>query len=163
MAHGWECTGVDLEDFSSSYPGIFVQDDCRKWFGRIHEFDAVVASPPCEDFARHWLPWIQNSDGLEGATWLLADTIQAVGQRGVVECSKFAARHVPGAVLIKSHALWGNVPLLLPVWSGKERLSGMRPDLRAEIPPVLAEAVESWLRRSINNCSSGARKAVKNE
>ena len=148
---GWICTGVDLLDFSSSYPCKFVLEDARNWFPRIAQFDAVVASPPCEEFARFCLPWIGRAPKVEEAKQLLRDTVAAVGNRGVVECSNFSARFVGGGVKIKSHTLWGDVPLLLPVWSGKGKISGKRPDLRAEIPPILARCVESWLRQSVRS------------
>lgn len=47
-----------------------------------------------------------------------------------------------GSVRFGSHFLWGDVPLLMPIWPRlKAAKSGMRPDLRAEIPAGLADTV----------------------
>ena len=69
----------------------------------------------------------------------------------ITECSRFAARHVPGAIQCESYALWGDVPLLMPVLPrGKMAKSGMRPDLRAEIPPALADWIADNFTRHYN-------------
>lgn len=143
QARGWHCTGVDTA--ALGYPGDFVQTDVltlsREW---IDDFDAIVASPPCEDFARAWLPWLRGDKTPEAwAIKLLEWSVALCDRPGrLVECSRFAARHVPGAQLRESYALWGDVPLLMPALPrGKMKKSGMRPDLRAEIPGVLADAV----------------------
>lgn len=50
-ARGWRCVGVDIA--ALGYPFEFVKADVfsltREW---IDSFDAVVMSPPCEEFAR---------------------------------------------------------------------------------------------------------------
>ena len=145
-AHGWACTGVDIAFLG--YPFDFVQADVltldRDW---INGFDGIVASPPCEEYARAWLPWLRADR--QPARWAL-DLLEwsvALCDRPcrLVECSNFAARHVPGSTRCESYALWGDVPLLMPVLPrGKMAKSGMRPELRAEIPPALADTVCQW-------------------
>lgn len=146
QARGWHCVGVDIA--SLGYPATLVQRDAltlpREW---IASFDAVVMSPPCEEYARAWLPWLRGDK--QPARWAL-DLLEwsvALCDRPMrlVECSNFAARHVPGSIRCESYALWGDVPLLMPVLPrGKMAKSGMRPELRAEIPPALADTVADW-------------------
>jgi hypothetical protein len=147
---GWECTGVDLEDFSRVYPGAFVQADALTLSRSfIDSFDAVVMSPLCEEFARAWLPWLRaDKQPAEWAINLLCWSVALCDRpRRIVECSNFAARHVPGAVRCESYALWGDVPLLMPFLPrSKTRKSGKNPELRAEIPEDLAITVARWFR-----------------
>lgn len=131
------------------YPFEFVQSDALLLTPEfIDSFDGVVLSPPCEEFARAWLPWLRGDkkpeqwaiDLLEWSVALCKDR-----RNRLTECSNFAARHVPGAIRFDSYSLWGDVPLLMPkLPRGKMAKSGMRPDLRAEIPPP------HWLTGSPN-------------
>lgn len=150
-ARGWLCTGVDLVDLG--YPFSFMRRDARSLTAaEIDRFDAVVMSPPCEDFARAWLPWLRGDHTPEAwAIDLLRWSVALCDRpRRLVECSLFAARHEPGAVRVGSWALWGDVPLLFPQFRrGKTRISGLRPDLRAEIPPPLADTVADHFALSL--------------
>ena len=59
MRRGWHCVGVDILDLG--YPGEFLQCsvlDLTPEF--IDSFDAIASSPPCEEFARAWLPWLRG-------------------------------------------------------------------------------------------------------
>lgn len=150
---GWKCTGVDLADFSTSYPGDFVQADAlsldRRW---IDQFDAVLMSPPCEEYARAWLPWLRGDKA--PAKWaidLLEWSVALCDRPGrMVECSNFSARHVKGAARVGSYSLWGDCPLLIrQVPRGKMAKSGMRPELRAEIPDELARSVAEWFEAGL--------------
>lgn len=151
-ARGWECTGVDLE--ALGYPWEFKRCDVRdldlSW---INSFDAVVMSPPCDDFARAWLPWLRGDQTpSRGALDLLQWSIALAGERPcrIVECSRFAARHAGGGVRSGSQVLWGDVPLLLPE-TPREKMKhpGQRPDLRAAIPFELSACVERHFRAQI--------------
>lgn len=153
MDRGWNCVGVDLADFSASYPGQFVQADAlsldRQW---IDQFDAVLMSPPCEEYARAWLPWLRGDK--TPAKWaidLLEWSVALCDRPGrMVECSNFSARHVKGAARVGSYSLWGDVPLLMrQVPRGKMAKSGMRPELRAEIPDELARSVAEWFEAGL--------------
>lgn len=142
-SRGWECVGVDLVDLG--YPFRLILADCRTldpdW---INGFDAVIASPPCEDFARAWLPWLRGDhkpkpEAIDLLRWSVALLDRP---RRLVECSNFAAKHVAGSIREGSFALWGDVPLLMPATARrKTKKSGLRPDLRAEIPVPLADIV----------------------
>lgn len=140
-ARGWRCVGVDIE--SLGYPYELVQCsvlDLTPDF--INSFDAITASPPCEEFARAWLPWLRGDHNPEEwAIDLLQWSVNLCDRPGrIVECSNFSARHVPGGTRFGSYTLWGDVPLLMPqLPRGKVAKTGMHPELRAEIPPALAD------------------------
>jgi len=133
---------VDIKNLG--YPGELIQCsalDLAEDF--IDSFDAITSSPPCEEFARAWLPWLRGDKApAQWAIDLLEWSVKLCrGRRNrITECSLFAAKHVPGSTRHESYALWGDVPLLMPqLPRSKAAKSGMRPDLRAEIPPPLAD------------------------
>jgi hypothetical protein len=140
---GWSCVGVDIA--ALGYPYELIQCsvlDLTPSF--LNSFDAIVASPPCEEFARAWLPWLRGDK--KPAQWavdLLEWSVKLCDRPGrIVECSNFSARHVPGGTRFESYTLWGDVPLLMPqLPRGKMAKSGMKPELRAEIPPALADRI----------------------
>lgn len=150
-AAGWECVGVDL--VALGYPFTFIQNDVRDIPpAYLEEFDAVIFSPPCEDFARAHLPWLRgdfqpSATALGLLRWSVSHCMQPCR---LVECSRFASKHVPGAWLRDNYALWGDVPTLLSVCPRtKMRFAGQRPDLRAEIPALLAVQVEKWFSNNL--------------
>ena len=153
-SRGWHCVGVDIE--SLGYPYELVQCsvlDLSADF--INSFDAITASPPCEEFARAWLPWLRGDKvPAQWAVNLLEWSVKLCDRPArIVECSNFSARHVPGATRFESYALWGDVPLLMPqLHRGKMAKSGMKPELRAEIPPALADWIaENYTRAYWSN------------
>jgi len=165
---GWYVAGVDLVR-RSEFGGTFIKSDVRDLDPDFTEsFDAVLASPPCEEFARHRLPWLkgkhQNEEGalrLEAAKSLLSWTVGLCAGREcrIVECSKFAGQAVPGAVLWNgSWSLWGDVPLLLPqVKRLKTGMSGLKPWQRARVPYSLSYTVEKWFsQKVVDGRSAGA-------
>lgn len=160
--HRW--IGVDcVHDFSLVYPGEFVWGFLPDIMPTVHSGDAVIASPPCEVFARHHLPWLlskRHPDELAQAVKLLEWSLSLIGRWPsmpvVVECSRFAAMHVPArpARLCGSYALWGDLPVLLSdPPRRKSSKSGKDPASRAEVEPWLAVQV-------IDHLAVLARKAV---
>ncbi len=157
MSRGWECTGVDIDDFSDAYPCEFCQADVydlpANW---IDSFDAVCMSPPCEEFSRAHLPWLRGDR--EPAQWaidLLEWSIRLAesSNRRIVECSNFAARHVGGSQRFGSYRLWGDVPLMMrDIPRGKTAKSGQKPELRSEIPAELALSVAEWFEGQLIKC-----------
>lgn len=152
-ARGWSCTGVDCQNFSKDYPGRFIVADAltldEDW---IQTFDAVVMSPPCDDFARAWLPWLRgDKEPEESAINLLKWSIKnCQGKRKLVECSRFAGRHVGGHVEVNNYCLWGDVPLLIrEIPREKMKTSGTKPEVRAAIPYELALSVAEWFEASL--------------
>lgn len=139
-AAGWQCIGVDVVDHG--YPAHLLMQPCPLSDRALMSLapDAIVASPPCEDFARAHLPWLRTVE--DPSTALLTWSIGLAARLAVpvvIECSRFAARHVPGARFAGSYALWGDLPALLPdVPRRKERGTGLDPARRAMIEPDLA-------------------------
>lgn len=151
QAEGWECTGVDVED--KGYAGRLLKTDVRNIKpGMIESFDAVCASPPCEEFARACLPWLRgdkqpSEEALSLLTWSVG--ICKGKKRRITESSLFSTRYLPGAAIVGSYALWGDVPALLPyTLRGKSRLSGRNPVLRAKIRPELSRWIAKCFTRS---------------
>lgn len=148
---GWSCVGVDINPVP--YPFTFRRSsvlDLQPYW--IDCFDAVVASPPCEEFARAWLPWLRGDraparEAIRLLRWAVALCDRP---RRLVECSQFARRYVPGGTRFQSHVLWGDVPLLMPFWqANKERQSGSDPSRRAVIPYALADTVAQAFTNSL--------------
>lgn len=46
---GFECTGLDIVDVG--YPYQLIQMDIRDFHAEYHDYDIVLASPPCKDFS----------------------------------------------------------------------------------------------------------------
>lgn len=155
LRRGWTCIGVDLARFDD-YPGTFLQMDARTVPAELFEAaDAIVASPPCEEFARAWLPWLRGDHTPSAeAIGLLAWSIELTANhpRRITECSVFAGKHAPGGTRFGSYILWGDVPILMPhIPRRKANKSGLRPDLRAEIPPHLADWIAHQYTKTLED------------
>jgi len=144
-SEGWTCTGVDIQDLG--YRHHFIKSDVRNLTPDfIDSFDAVVSSPPCEEFARACLPWIANdnhptAEALELLNWSIRLTNQ---KNRITECSLFSRRFVVGGIVRGSWSFWGDVPLLLPTPRRlKTKMSGKHPELRSRIPDELSR----WIAR----------------
>ena len=104
---------------------------------------------------RGWLPWLRGDK--KPAQWaidLLSQSVRLCGDRPnrITECSVFAGRHVEGGVRNGSYVLWGDMPLLMPhLPRRKMAKSGMRPELRAEIPLELAGWVSACFTKNLHD------------
>jgi hypothetical protein len=142
---GWRCIGIDRENHGYPFElhlATLPQDD-----ESVQMFmpNWIVASPPCEEFARHHLPWIA---GPAPDTSLLLWSVSLASRLATpmtVECSRFASWHVPGGTRCGSYYLWGNLPALLPTPPRrKSKMCGEDPAARAMIEPTLAEWIASY-------------------
>lgn len=71
IAEGYRVIGFDIEP-QPDYPGEFIRGDVKVlardveerhvsgWFGKISRAAVIVASPPCEEFTRHEMPWTRR-------------------------------------------------------------------------------------------------------
>lgn len=149
---GWIVVGVDVEPLP--YPGHFVLGDLREfdpepWRG----VSLVVASPPCEEFSRHSMPWTRAKNppppdlSLVEACHRIARTL---GVPLVLENVKGAVPWLGHpAARFGSRYLWGDgVPAILPYAppSHKERLSSTQRRERAVIPYTLSRWVAECYR-----------------
>lgn len=150
VSRGWDVVGIDAVP-QPDFPGRFVLRTlpipAEILYAAWHP-DAVTVSPPCEQFARHHLPWIKGpAPDLSLMQWALS-LVDLLPCPVIVECSRFAGWHFPRSSRCGSLRLWGAVPTLLPTpRPHKMRTPGYDPAGRAVIPPEVAtvflEAVES--------------------
>ena len=131
--------------------GIDVRDDLQAdVVGDIRQLpidcspDVLTMSPPCTEFARWTLPWLDEPEpdlslvescmdvveDLEPELWVLENS------RGLHQYWREADQHVG------PFSLWGNLPPIeADVDAGKMSISGERPEEHAKIPYELADAV----------------------
>nr|WP_221374327.1 hypothetical protein [Actinoplanes polyasparticus] len=139
---GFDVVGVDI-DSQPRYPYEFHQGDASTW--SLVGFDAVHASPPCEDHS------VTMAFGLNdrGTGWLLPHTVTRLRESGlpfVIENveSKAVRAHMPGAIrlcgsmfglgaedsrgnwrILRRHRLFlTSFPLLVPACTCRGRLVG---------------------------------------
>lgn len=124
IACGFECDGYDIEPrFKDVYPGRFSQKDICTILPEDlcwGDYDFVCASPPCEEFSRHTMPWTRRKNPPEPSLEL-----------------------VNSAFMIADFL---NAPLI-PSWVNrrvKESYGSKERDKRAEIPYDLAYCVARW-------------------
>jgi hypothetical protein len=139
LRRGWTCIGYD-SDHTVNYPGQLIHARAplaREEIER-HNPTLVVLSPPCEEYARWYFPWIKGpppDTSLLG--WALHLRLHCPK---VVECNHASARWFPHAMYAGPYALWGDLPILLPaVPAFKQKISGTRKSRRAMIHPTLAD------------------------
>lgn len=140
LRQGWTCTGIDITQHR--YPGTLILSSLPWDLPRLLALhpSLIVASPPCDAYARHHLPWL---NGPPPDTALLEWCVRLTHESPIptiVECSRFSALHVPGSTRCGSYQLWGSLPALLPdPPRRKMKTSGTDPARRAEIEPILAD------------------------
>jgi hypothetical protein len=156
---GWETIGIDIEDHG--YPGQLIIKKLPMTWAELQALKptAIIASPPCEDFARRHLPWINQQGPLDER--LLRWAVSLTTQRDIpvtVECSRFAGWHVPGSRWHRPYCFWGYTPILMPTSHHKKDTirgsSGQTTKVRAaraaEIPPELA----GWIMQGLDNLTT---------
>jgi len=149
---GFRTLGIDAHNLG--FPGELIQDWLPWPDERILALrpSLILASPPCEHFARQHLPFRSITRppavDLEHSRQLLEWSIGLARRLPVpvvVECSRFAVNHVRGWRLWGSYALWGAVPALLPQpVRGRKSIGRGGDPRRALIPYELAEAVTRY-------------------
>ena len=142
LAEGWDVIGYDIDN-RPNYPGEFRQRDVRSFELKFRP-DLIVASPPCEEFSRHQMPWTRSRNPPQP-------------DLSVVEACFAHAQHCMCPIVLEnvrmaqqwlgkskwhagSYYLWGDVPDVMPKiihrpkesWGSKNRLD------RAEVPIQLA-------------------------
>lgn len=149
LAAGYEVIGVDVIPHSD-YPAPLLRADVRSlkgdWFKDI---DLVVASPPCEEFSRHDMPWCRAKNPPEPDLSIVEACqrlAKEIGAPLVLENVRGAQKWL-GKARCKYGAcyLWGDgAPETCPKsppGNGKERLSSKERLRRAKVPIDLARYV----------------------
>lgn len=149
VAEGWRVIGYGIADVVD-YPGEFRRRDVRSVNGSDFERPALIlASPPCEQFTRHQLPWLKRLNppepdlSLVESAWRIAREAQApIVLENVRKAQSWLGK---ARAHYGSRYLWGDVPALLPFAekSRKEHLSSTAIAERAEIPFELARYIAS--------------------
>jgi site-specific DNA-cytosine methylase len=166
IAADWDVVGVDIDErFRADFPGWFICANvvslAAEWHVSIYEvakvfgidiearvFRLVVASPSCEQYTRHMMPWTRRKNPPEPdlAVWLACEQIAAsLGVPLVIENVREAQRwHGTARWHFGSQYLWGDIPALMPKHPGwnvvrqkQSRTSGARAE-RAMVPFDLA-------------------------
>ncbi len=158
LAEGYIVIGFDVDD-QPDYPGVFYRADVRGLIGhKWHDAAVIVASPPCQEFTRHQLPWTKRHNPPEPDLSIVQACRRIAAEAGVplvMENVRNAQRWLGKAKAhYGSRYLWGDVPPILPFAekSRKEHLSSTAVALRSEIPFDLA--------RFIAQCFKPAREAT---
>jgi hypothetical protein len=150
LAHGYDVAGFDLVRHKE-YKGMLAIQDVRTLDGaRFKRAAVIVASPPCEEFSRHSMPWTRrrNPPPPDLSCALAAFRIAREAGVSIILENVRAAQQWLGRANghIGPYYLWGDgVPALLAQADArtKESFSSARRDLRARIPFGLSE----WVAR----------------
>jgi len=144
QAAGFRVIGIDVEHYHD-YPGEFRRGDVLSIDPSAYVGAAlVVASPPCEEFSRHQMPWTRRRNppapnlDIVLACYSFAERL---GAPIVLENVRAAQKWLGKAAWhCGSYYLWGDVPALMPKVNHtlKESLSSTRRADRAMIPFDLA-------------------------
>ena len=136
---GWDVLGVDVVD-CPDYPGRFLLRDILTWEPAFN-VDAVVASPPCQEFSRHSQPWTRAKNPPQPDLSIVEACYRL---RDIFKPKFFLLENVRGAQPFIGRAplhrgpyyFWGDVALIpeLTAWTYKESLSSKQVNERAEIP-----------------------------
>ena len=115
IARGWTCIGIDIANHG--YPGQLIRTSLPLTHADLLSLhpDLVVASPPCEAYARHHLPWMHAYGPIDERLlrWSV-DLTRTLPVPVIVECSRFAGWHLTPDRWTRPYALWGSLPALLP-------------------------------------------------
>lgn len=143
-SNGWQVITVDVD--CKFNPDIIA--DIRTWSWDGRRPDLMWFSPPCNEFAREFMPWCSTGSKPDLS-------IYQACLRIVKECNPryWIIENVRGAVpyfgkpraSYGPYFLWGYFPLLpekLPLrYRKKESMSSSQPEKRAKIPFELSRAV----------------------
>jgi len=160
---GYDVTGIDLSDYSASFPGKFIQADLLKYTPPGY-YDIIVASPPCEDFTKSsfpktWKSVVRYPPDLNRALALYNRAVEIIREKKpaywVIENVRASQKYVGKADFhIGSRYFWSNAPFSVvnPVRDeiyGKNNLSPSpdRPQKRALIPRSIADAFRGAVER----------------
>lgn len=119
LAAGWDVRGFDIDD-QPDYPGTFHRRDVLTISGReFVDGTLIVASPPCEQFSRHQMPWTKRRNPPPPDLSIVDACFRIAREAGlpiVLENVRKAQDWLGSAKWhCGAYYLWGAVPALMPV------------------------------------------------
>lgn len=150
---GFRVVGFDVVRFTE-YPGELVLQDVRTLHGaQLRSANLIVASPPCQEFSRHDMPWTRAKNppppdlSIAEACWRIRR------DSGVPTIIENVRGSRPWLVPLMGPArrcgafyLYGDVPAIFPRCAvrQKERMSSTRRAERAIVPYELARWIGEY-------------------
>jgi len=148
IAEGWTVYGYDIMD-QPDYPGTLIIVDAKGLTAAdLPPHDAIVGSPPCEQFSRHQMPCTRKRNPpppdlsiVEACRRIAADSGKPFVMENVREAQNWIGR---ARWHIGPFYLWGDVPAIMPAitlprkkesYGSKDRLK------RARVPLELARYI----------------------
>lgn len=144
IAAGWHVIGYDIEP-RPNYPGEFRLASVLDLNGAdLRDGKLIVASPPCQEFSRHGMPWTRKRNPPPPDLSIVEACRRIAKDAGlplIMENVRFAQQFIGKA---KKHVgafyLWGDVPMCEPLLRGGRKKSGMSSTWRlerAKVPPAI--------------------------
>lgn len=161
IAAGWHVIGYDIEP-RLNYPGEFRQASVLDLNGvNMRDGNLIVASPPCQEFSRHGMPWTRKRNPPPPDLSLVEACRRIAKEAGlpmVMENVRFAQQFIGRA---KKHVgafyLWGDVPMCEPSNRGvrkKESYGSSDRLARAKVPLAIGKWIgESFFPITCPKCS----------
>jgi DNA (cytosine-5)-methyltransferase 1 len=134
LASGFRVVGFDLTHYRE-FPGELVVQDVRTLSGdQVRSAQLIVASPPCQEFSRHDMPWTRARNpplpdlSIAEACWRIR---QESGVPTIIENVRGSRRWLEPlfgfARRCGSFWLYGDVPVLLPKMYAASGVRQLRP------------------------------------
>lgn len=158
LAEGYRVIGFDIEE-QPDYPGEFMQADVKVlaqsvaeggiWHQQIAD---IVASPPCEQFTRHEMPWTRKRNPPQPDLSIVEacrSIATITGKPMIMENVRKAQDWLGSARWhIGAFYLWGDVPALMPTvtYRKKESYGSDKRLERARVPFDLARHIAACFK-----------------
>lgn len=156
IAEGYRVLGYDICD-QPLYPGEFHKRSVHDLTGAVAaDACVIVASPPCEEFSRHQMPWTKARNPPEPDLSIWQSCFRIASEAGIpilIENVRMAQKWKGRAAWhCGSFYLWGDVPALMPqvTHRPKESMSSSARLQRARVPIDLAQ----WIARCFKPADS---------
>ncbi len=149
LAEGWAVFGFDIKP-QPLYPAPMAIQDIRTLHGsQFRRASLIVASPPCEEFTRHQMPWTRARNPPPPDLSLVEACFRIQREAGIPMILENVRKAQTWLGSARWHCgsfyLWGDVPALMPtvVHRPKESYSSSERLKRARVPLDLAR----WIAR----------------
>ena len=136
LSEGYDVVGFDIE--RRPYPGQLVLQDVLTLHGRqFSDAAVIVASPPCQEYAKWGMPMFYPAPPIPNpACWDAAERIAREANRPIVIENVIGAQVHRGRARWHSgsYYFWGDVPALMPICAPRKDFGcGRDPEGRRDI------------------------------